>query len=225
MRTRTTLLIFVLWSGLGADNLEKTQKKAMEAQVKTITGEAQKLEKAGQLAAARMKYAESQAFIEVKDVADALKRLDEQIKKRVQDALNRSRKLYEGRNYKDAATVLDESMKLEAFQPVLAYNLALCYHQLGDRAKALEYLTKAKTGTVAPKQKQKLMQLLTLFTTGESALPVNGGDKDRIIRVNQLSESIGLEASLEDKGGVEEPFFEDDTPTITTQPVPSKALG
>jgi len=219
MRTRTTLLIFVLWSGLGADNLEKTQKKAMEAQVKTMTGEAQKLEKAGQLAAARMKYAESQAFIEVKDVADALKRLDDQIKKRVQDALSKSRKLYEGRNYKDAAVVLDESMKLEAFQPVLAYNLALCYHQLGDRAKALEYLTKAKTGTVDPKQKQKLMQLLTFFTTGESALPVNGGDKDRITRVNELSDSIGLEASLEDKGGVEESFFEGEVPAGSVSPV------
>jgi len=36
-----------------------------------MTGEAEKLERAGQLAEARAKYAESQALIEVKDVTDA----------------------------------------------------------------------------------------------------------------------------------------------------------
>ena len=44
-----------------------------------MTAEAQKLERAGQLAEARIKYAESQALIEVKDVTDALKRLDDEI--------------------------------------------------------------------------------------------------------------------------------------------------
>jgi len=56
-----------------------------------MTGEAAKLERAGQLVEARAKYAESQALIEVKDVTDALKRLDEDIHKRVKDALNDSR--------------------------------------------------------------------------------------------------------------------------------------
>ena len=42
-----------------------------------MTGEAEKLERAGQLVEARAKYAESQALIELKDVTDALKRLDE----------------------------------------------------------------------------------------------------------------------------------------------------
>jgi hypothetical protein len=46
----------------------------LEAKVKTITAEAQKLEKAGQLAEARSRYAESQALIEVKEVTEALKR-------------------------------------------------------------------------------------------------------------------------------------------------------
>jgi len=88
MRIKTILLIFLLCSGLAADNPEKAQKKELEAQVKTMTGEAERLERAGQLAKARAKYAESQALIEVKDVTDALKRLDEQIHKRVKDALN-----------------------------------------------------------------------------------------------------------------------------------------
>ena len=68
---------------VAADNLEKTQKKELEAQVKTMTAEAQRLERAGQLAEARVKYAESQALIEMKDVTDALKHLDEEIRKRV----------------------------------------------------------------------------------------------------------------------------------------------
>ena len=71
-------------------------------------------------------------------------------------------------------------MKLQAFQPVLAYNLALCYHQLGERDKALEYLGKAKAGTADPKQKQKLLQMITFFTTGENGLSLNDSEKDRV---------------------------------------------
>ena len=151
MRIKTILVIFLLLcSGLAAENLEKTQKKELESQVKTMTAEAKSLERAGQLAEARTKYAESQALIEVNEVTDAIKRLDEQIHKRVKDALNESRKLYEAHKFKESAAVLDQAMKLQAFQPVLAYNLALCYHQLGDRNQALEYLRKAKAGTPDP---------------------------------------------------------------------------
>jgi tetratricopeptide (TPR) repeat protein len=188
MGTKAILLVFVLCSALAAENLEKTQKKELEAQVRTMTAEAERLEKAGQLAEARTKYAESQALIEMKDVTDALKRLDEEIHKRVKETLSESRKLYELRKFKEAATALDEGMKLQAFQPVLAYDLALCYYQLGERNKALEYLGRAKAGTADPKQKQKLLQLLTFFTTGENGLLVSDSDKDRISRVNRLSE-------------------------------------
>src|SRR5580765_659518 len=100
MRTRTVLLVALLCRGLVcremiAADLEKTQKKELEAQVKAITGEAVKLAKAGQLAEARTRYAESQALIEVKEVTDAIKHLDDEIRKRVKDSLNDSRKLYE----------------------------------------------------------------------------------------------------------------------------------
>ena len=199
-------MLLLLCSGLAAENLEKTQKKELEAQVKTMTAEAQSLERAGQLAEARIKYAESQALIEVKDVTDALKHLDEEIQKRVKNALNDSRKLYESHKFKEAATSLDQAMKLQAFQPVLAYDLALCYHQLGDRNKALEYLGKAKAGTPDPKQKQKLLQMLTFFTTGESGLSLNDSDRERVSRVNHLADSVGLEASLEDEAGEETSF-------------------
>jgi tetratricopeptide (TPR) repeat protein len=215
MRARTTVLVFLLCSGLAAENLEKTQKKALEAQVKSMAAEAESLEKAGQLAEARIKYAESQALIEVKDVTDALKHLDEEIQKRVKNALSDSRKLYESRKFKEAAAFLDQAMKLQAFQPVLAYDLALCYHQLGEHDKALEYLGKAKAGTADPKQKQKLLQMLTFFTTGEGGLSLNDSDRDRVTRVNHLADSIGLEASLEDQAGEETSVADADTPSST----------
>jgi tetratricopeptide (TPR) repeat protein len=210
-------------SMVAAENLEKTQKKEMEAAVKVIMIEAERLAKAGQLADARAKYAESQALIETKDVTNALKHLDEKIHNLVRDALNDSRKLYEAHKFKESAAVLDATMKLQAFQPVLAYDLALCYYQLGDRDKAVEYLRKAKAGTADPKQKQKLSQLLTFFTTGENGASTKDSDKERITRVNRLAESIGVEASLDDEGGEEETFLDDATVPGSPHPRASAA--
>jgi tetratricopeptide (TPR) repeat protein len=173
-----------------------------------MTAEAQRLEKAGKLAEARIKYAESQALIEVKDVTEAIKHLDEEIHRRVKDALGTARKSYEAGKYKQAAASLEEGLKFEAFQPVIAYDLALCYYQLGEREKALEYLLKAKAGTGDPKQKQKLLQSITFFTTKESGTSLKDAERQRISRVNTLSESIGVDASLEDSFGSDEQFAE-----------------
>ena len=210
MGMKTILVALLLGSALAADNPEKTQKKELENQVKAMAADAQRLAKAGQLAEARAMYSESQALIETKDVTDAIKHLDEEIHKRVKDNLSESRKLYDSHKFKDAAAALEEGMKLQAFQPVLAYDLALCYYQLGDRSKALEYIGKAKAGTADPKHKQKLLQLVTFFTTGENGTAANDNDKSRITQVNRLSESIGVEASLEDAEGSEDPEFQDD---------------
>src|SRR5450631_3869752 len=114
MRTAAIVLIllvsFGLWSsGLAADNPEKAQKKEMEAQVRSMTREAQGLEAAGRLAEARAKYAESQALIEMQNVTDAIKRLDDEIKKRVSRALGDSKKFYEAKKYKEAAALLEDS--------------------------------------------------------------------------------------------------------------------
>jgi tetratricopeptide (TPR) repeat protein len=207
----TAMLVFLAFClTAAADDLEKNQKKEFEAQVKVMTAEAQRLEKAGKLAEARTKYAESQALIEVKDVTDAIKHLDEEIHRRVKDALGTSPKFYEGGKYKQAAAALEEGLGFEAFQPVIAYDLALCYYQLGEREKALEYLLKAKAGTGDPKQKQKLLQLITFFTTKESGNSLKDAEKDRISRVNTLSESTGVDASLEDSFGSDEQFAEEE---------------
>jgi tetratricopeptide (TPR) repeat protein len=221
MSTKAILVAFLLCSAATAENLEKAQKKELEAQVKKMTGEAERLEKAGHLAEARSKYADSQALIEVKDVTDAIKHLDEEIKKRVKDDLTGSRKLYDSHSFKDAANKLDDALKLQAFQPILAYDLALCYYQLGDRRKAVEYLGKAAAGTPDPKQKQNLMQLLTFFITGENAASMNDSDKDRISRINRLSENIGTEASLEYSGGTSDPDSDMGSPSLNSPSPPA----
>ena len=89
-------LIFLVLSSLSlAENLEKTQKKELEAQAKAIIAEAKSLEKSGQVAEARAKYAESQAMIEMKDAGEAIKRLDDEIHQRIKETLSQARKLYE----------------------------------------------------------------------------------------------------------------------------------
>jgi tetratricopeptide (TPR) repeat protein len=212
MRISSITLCFGLCFGLMAADLEKTQKKELEGQVKTMTAEAAKLERSGQLAEARMKYAESQALIEMKEVTDAIKHLDEGIHNRIKTALSSSAKLYESRKFQQAAAVLEDSMKLQAFQRVISYNLALCYYQLGDRKQAFDYLERSKAATADPKQRQKLLQLLSFITTGENTATAKESDKDRIGKINQLAEGIGLDASLEDDFGFEDSLTESDTP-------------
>ena len=190
----------------------------METQVKTMMAEAEKLEKSGQLTAARIKYAESEALIEVKDVTDAIKRLDDEIRDQVKSTLSASHKLYDSHKFKEAAAALDQGMKLQAYQSLLSYNLALCYYQLGEHDKALEYVRRAKAGAVEPKQKQQLLQLQSFFTTGENGSSMGGSDKDRIARVNLLTESIGMESSLDDDGGEEPAFAEGDASVSDSSP-------
>jgi len=221
----TSLVSFLLFcSSLHADNLEKTQKKELESQVKAITAEAETLEKSGHLAEARARYAESQALIETKDVTEALKHLDEQIHKRVKDNLSDAKRLYEARKFKETAAVLEESLKFQAFLAQISYDLALCYYQLGDRGKAVVYLSKARLGTADPKQKQKMAQLLALFTTGENGISAKDSDKDRINRLNHLVDSIGLEASLDDEFG-EETSATDADPSPDSKPSPAASAS
>ncbi|MGC1450284.1 MAG: hypothetical protein WA830_09630 [Candidatus Sulfotelmatobacter sp.] len=200
MRIGTTALLIALLScGSAAENLEKTQKKALEAQAKAIVAEAKSLEAAGQLAEARVKYAASQALLETRDAADAIKHLDDEIHKRVKDALSESRKLYEAHKYKEAAIALEQGTKMGASQGVLSFNLALCYFQMGDRHQAVESLDATIRDTPDPKEKLKLQQLLTSFTTGENGAAASDIDKLRVVQFNQLADRLGFDASLEDE--------------------------
>ena len=204
---RATALVAILLLGCGlsaAENLEKSQKKELESQAKAIIAEAKSMEKSGQLAEARTKYVESQAMIEMKDAESAIKRLDEEIHKRIKDALSQSHKLYEAHKYKEAALALEEGTKLGSFEGVLSSNLALCYYQLGDRDKSVENLDKAITDTPDPKKKQKLQELMTFLTTGENGNAAAEDETKQIAQFNRLAELAGFDASLEDEEGAEE---------------------
>lgn len=197
-------LVVGLSSMLAAENLEKAQKKELEAQAKVLIAEAKSLENSGQLAEARAKYAESQAMIEMKEAAEAIKHLDDEIHKRVKDALKQPRKLYEARKYKEAASLLEENTKLGDSEGALSSSLALCYYQLGDRSKAAEDLDQAITSTHDPKQKTQLRELLTFLTTGENGIISAEDERKRVAEFNRLVDSVGFDASLDDEQGAEE---------------------
>jgi len=204
---------------LFAENLEKKEKKELESEAKSLISEAKSLEKSGELVEAREKYAESQSVYETNDATNAIKRLDEEIKKRVKDALNNSHKLYDAHKYKEASDVLQSGLKLGAYQSVLAYNLALTDYQSGNRGEAIESLNKAIAGTPDPKQKEKLLELLTFFITGENGTIIGPSNKESIVSANHLVESVGVEASLEDEVGEEtEESFTDTAGTPTLKP-------
>lgn len=225
MRIRRILLPVLLMSVLAfADDSEKAQRKEMQAQAKAAMKEGSALEKSGHLAEAREKYTESQAFYESGDATDAIKHLDETVRNRAKENLGNARKLYEQHKYKEAATSLEDTMSLGVNQPVVAYDLALCYYQLGDREQAADYLRKARAGTRDPKQKQRLLQLVAFVVTGENGSPVGENDHERINRLNSLSESIGMEASLEDEGGEEDdpPAESDDAAAQPAKAAPEK---
>jgi tetratricopeptide (TPR) repeat protein len=211
-RIGTSLLILAFSCVLAAENVEKAQKKELEAQAKAIIAEAKSLERTGELVGARAKYAESQAMIETNDAADAIKHLDDEIHNRVKDVLSNSRKFYESRKYTEAVAALEEGAKFGASEATVSYNLALSYFQLGERSKAAENLNKSVQSTPDPKRKVKLKQLLTFFTTGENR--DRASDKERIEQLNRMLESAGLDASLQDDqpDEEEESFSGADTP-------------
>lgn len=188
------------WScGLAAENLEKTQKKTLQAQAKAIIAEAKALENSDKLAEARVKYAESQAMLETKEALDAIKHLDGEIHKRVNNALSQSRKLYESHKYKEAIGELEQSTKMGASEGTISFNLALCHFQLGDVHQAVEDLDKAIRDTPDPKEKVKLQQLLTSLVTGEKGgISSEEKVKGRVADFNRLVDSLGFESSLDD---------------------------
>ncbi len=206
-RLTAICVLALLCASASAENLEKAEKKQLEVQAKEIVAEAKTLEGSGKLVEARTKYAESQAMIETHDAADAIKRIDDSIRKQVKNVLSESRKLYESRKYKEAAAELEEGMKLGASEGVLAADLALCYYQLGDREKAHEYIGVARIAMPDPKQKERFSELLTFFTTGESGKALTEDAEAKINQVNRLADSIGIGASLEDGVGEDEEAF------------------
>ena len=208
------ILIFVPFVGypLAADDLQKSQKKELESQAKALIEEAKTLEASGKLVEARLKYAESLGFLEVKDAGQGVQRLGDKLKNDVKSSIASAQKLYDSGKYADAAKVLEDAWSLQTLRPLLAYDLALCYEQTGDRQKAVDYLDQAITGAGNPKLRSRLSEMRTAFTTGENPLATNDNVKKQLTQFDQLAETLGNGSSAEDQLGDEELPAEGDAP-------------
>ncbi len=199
-----------------ADDLQKSQKRELESAAKALNAEAVSLEKSGKLVEARLKYAESLGYLELKDASQAISRLDDELKSKTKAAMASAQKLYESGKYKEAAQALEEAWNLQTFRPVLAYDLALCYNQLGDRQKAAEYLDQAIAGAGAPKVRSKLTQTRTIFATSETPAPQGDSVKKQLELFDHLAETLGNGSSAEDELGDEEILVQGDERDPTT---------
>jgi tetratricopeptide (TPR) repeat protein len=197
---KVTLIFLLLLSAPAAfaDDQEKAQKKALEQQANELIKEARGLEKSGQLLEARTRYVSSQAFWETKDATQAIKHIDEAIHQRVKDALRQAHKLYDQGQFKAAAEALEQALNLGEATAILSYDLALCYQRAGDMATSLAYLDQAASSSPDPKRRLKLQQLRTALVTGEQPTAWKDADRGRVDSVNQLGDSIGFEASLDE---------------------------
>src|SRR6202790_1625925 len=209
------LIVFALPLRPAASDLQKTQKKELESAAKALDAEAKSLEKSGKLVEARLKYAESLGYIEQKEASQAISRLDDKLKNDVKAAIASAQKMYDAGKYKEAAQALEQAWNLQTAQPLLAYDLALCYNQLGDRQKAAEYLDQAIVGAGGPKIRARLKQTRTSFTTAETTAPHNDSTKKQLELFDHLAETLGNGSSAEDELGDEEVLVEGDAPDPT----------
>src|SRR5580704_8634158 len=208
-------VLFVFPLRPAASDLQKTQKKELESAAKALNAEAKSLEKSGRLVEARLKYAESLGYIEEKEASQAISRLDDKLKNDVKTAIVSAQKLYDAGKYKEAAQVLEQAWILRTAQPLLAYDLALCYSHLADRQKAAEYLDQAIAGAGGPKIRGRLKQTRTNFTTAETTIANNDFTKKRLELFDHLAETLGNGSSAEDELGDEEVLVEGDAPDPT----------
>jgi tetratricopeptide (TPR) repeat protein len=198
-----------------ADDLQKSQKKELESSAKALNGEAKSLEKAGKLVEARQKYAESLGYIESGDTASAISRIDEKLKEDVKATIANAQKAFDAGKYKDAAQTLEAALSLQTSRPLLAFNLALCYQQLGDRQKARDYLDQAIAGGGTPKLRVRLSQMRTVLTTAEIPTAQVDAARKQLELFNHLAETLGNGSSTEDQLGDEEVLLEGDAPNPT----------
>jgi tetratricopeptide (TPR) repeat protein len=221
-----TFLVLLSAPAAFAQDQEKAQKKVLEQQANQLITEAKALEKSGQLLEARSRYISSQAFWETKDAINAIKNIDEGIRNRVKDALRQAHKLYDQAQFKTAADILENALKLGESTAILSYNLALCYQRIGDTASSLAYLDQATSASPDPKQRLKLQQLRSALVTGEQPIALKDADRVRIDNVNGLVDSIGFEASLDEdppslQGQPEKPGASPTPAAISSDPATS----
>ena len=217
--THWAVLIFVVAFGLpplaAAEDLRKTQKRELETAAKALNEEAKALEKEGKLVQARLKYAESLGYMEEREAISAITRIENKLKEDTRSAITAAEKLYESGKYREAADALEAVWTLATMKPVLAYNLALCYRQLGDRQKAVDYLDQAIAGAGGPKVRARLKQTRTILTTAESPAAQVDPIKKQLELFDHLVDTLGNGSSTEDTLGDEEILLEGDAPDPT----------
>jgi tetratricopeptide (TPR) repeat protein len=197
---------------VAADDLQKTQKKELEAAAKALIGEAKSLESSGKLVEARLKYAESLGTLELNDAVQAVDRLNKELHNRAKGAIQTAKKFYDAEKFREAAQALENAQQLQTSQPLLSYNLALCYKQLGEHQKATDYLDEAIAGASTPKLRSRLAQMRTVFTTSETPTTLNDNTKKQIGAFDHLAETVGNGSSVEDELGDEESSVEGEQP-------------
>jgi tetratricopeptide (TPR) repeat protein len=193
-----TVLLLALVPAALADDQEKAEKKALQERAAELLKQAEDLEKSGELIEARARYANSQAYWETKEAAKGIKHIDDQIHDKIKEALRQAHQLYDKGEFKQAAATLETAAELGESTAVLSYDLALCYQRMGESASAFAYLDQAAAATPDPKHSLKLKQMRTALVTGEKSTESKEADRVRIDKVNQLIESVGFEASLEE---------------------------
>ena len=187
-----------------ANDLQKAQKRELEQASKRLIAEGKQLEKSGMLVEARLKYAESLGYIELKDAQKEVERIDRQLAGNAKGAIAAAHKMYEAGRYHDAQQMLEDALYLQTWRPLIYYNLALCHQQLGDRSKAIEDLDQALAGAPNPKLRARLAQMRTALTTDEKPTALVDNGKKEVEEFDHLAEKVGNGSILEDQLGDEE---------------------
>jgi tetratricopeptide (TPR) repeat protein len=167
------------------DNPPVEDKKQLEARAKQIAEEAKALEAKGQLNEAEEKYVAAEAVIATREGAGGLERVRRDKVKKVQSLLTESHALYDSGKIQDAMAKLQEALALDSSNPVIHYNLALCYTKLEDKAKAISELDQCLQ--ILPeddKGRGQLEQMKSALVTGEKPPQLTPEVKSKIDNFN-----------------------------------------
>jgi tetratricopeptide (TPR) repeat protein len=186
---RILLFFVILVSSLpcsyAQDNAPIEDKKQLEVRAKQTAEEAKTLEEKGQLKEAEEKYLAAEAIITTREGAAGLYRVQQEKTKKVQSLLKESHGLYDAGKTQEALTKLEEAQGLDAGNPSILYNLALCHAKLGDKVKAIADLDQCLQ--VLPeddRNRGQLEQLKSSLVTGENPSQLTPEIKSKIESFN-----------------------------------------
>jgi tetratricopeptide (TPR) repeat protein len=124
-------------------NPSQMDKKQLEAKAKALVAEGKTLEKQAKLAEARDKFVDAEGYLSTKDALNGIDRIHDANEKQVQVLLATAHQSYDAGRFAECATAIEKALEISDVDPVLHYDLALCYGKLPDRAQAVEHLDSA----------------------------------------------------------------------------------